>query len=225
MLARIGEHLPDFDNLSQVVLRHTEVVPAPLCPELKLHLMTPRCLAYAMSEQQAATAGLVEPWWAFAWPGGQALARLILDRPELVRGTNVLDFGSGCAIEGIAAARAGAASVSCADIDPIASVAAKLNADLGSVQIDVTADDLIGSVREESVILAGDVFYDRALADRAREWLRSCAARGALVLVGDPSRGFLDTAGLEEIWRGEALRDGDLSGADRRLTMVYRLPP
>jgi predicted nicotinamide N-methyase len=188
--------------------------------ELRLHLLTEACPLWGASEAEAARAGLVDPWWAFCWPGGQALARYVLDHPELVRGKRVLDFGSGCAIEAIAAVRAGAASALAVDIDPVAAAAAQLNAQLNDLHIETTSEDLLGNRVEADVVLAGDVFYDRDLAACALRWLHSL---DALVLVGDPSRGFLDTAGLTRLATYRAHRDGDTSGTDLCDAHVYRV--
>jgi len=207
----------------EVIRGQTEIVPAPLCPELRLHLATERCPLWRMTEAQAAAIGLREPYWAFCWPGGQALARHLLDHPDLVRGRRVLDFGSGCAVEALAALRAGAASALAADVDPTAAMAAQLNADLNGVAIETTDEDLVGSLPPFDVVLAGDVFYDREPAARALQWLQQLARAGMTVLVGDPQRGLLDLAGLEQIGSVRAHPDGDLSGTVMRDTGVYRV--
>ena len=227
-------------NDEQRIRLHTEVVSAPLCPELKLHLVTERCPAFRMTEAQAASAGLVEPYWAFCWPGGQALSRHLLDHPEIVRGKRVLDFGAGCAVEALAALRSGATAVVAADIDPLAGVAARLNAALNDLpgpllpsadvesgraeaSFSVTDEDLIGTLPDCEVVLAGDVFYDRELARRGLAWLTTLARSGLEVLIGDPSRGFLDLSGLELVRAVRAHADGDLGGAVMRETGVYRI--
>jgi predicted nicotinamide N-methyase len=197
------------------------VASVPLVPEVRLRLITEDCDLWRASEKEAAAQGFVEPYWAFAWPGGQALARHVLDEPALVRGKRVLDFGAGCAIEGIAARLAGAASVLCSDIDPRACEAALSNAALNNVELQVAAEDLIGrNVPDIDLVLAGDVFYDAALAARALEWLRSLRAQ---VLIGDPSRGFLDLSGLRRVATYRATWDGDTRGEILRDTGVYAL--
>lgn len=195
-----------------LIRAHTVVARTALVPEIALHLITEECLLWHASEEQAAAAGLVEPYWAFAWPGGQALARHVLDHPALVREKRVLDFGSGCAIEAIAALKAGAASALCADLDPLAAEAARENAALNGVRVETTEENLLGSAVDADVILAGDVFYDRELAARALAWLRG---QRALVLIGDPSRGFLDTSSLRLEESYDASPDGELSGSRR----------
>jgi predicted nicotinamide N-methyase len=197
------------------------VAAVPLVPEVRLRLITEECALWRASEKEAAALGFVEPYWAFAWPGGQALARHVLDNPAVVRGKRVLDFGSGCAIEGIAARLAGAAAVLCADIDPRACEAALSNAALNGVELTVTGADLIGrDLADFDVVLAGDVFYDAALAARALEWLRSLRAQ---VLIGDPSRGFLELGDLRRVATYRASWDGDTRGEILRDTGVYAL--
>lgn len=210
--------------IEALIRQETVVAAAPLVPELRLHLITDACRLWHASEAEAAEAGLVEPFWAFAWPGGQALARYLLDHPETVRGRTVLDFGSGGAIEALAAMRCGARSVVAADLDPVAAVAARMNAavnDLGIIE--TSTADLIGAEVDAEVVLAGDVFYDRDLASRGRAWLESLSRRGVTVLVGDPSRGFLDLGGWRKVASYRASGDGDLTGAAWRETGVYRL--
>jgi predicted nicotinamide N-methyase len=201
-------------------MEHCAVASVPLVPEIRLHLVTEDCALWRASEEEAAALGFVEPYWAFAWPGGQALARYVLDNAALVRGKRVLDFGSGCAIEGIAAGLAGAASVLCADIDPLAGEAALANAALNGAQLSVTGEDLIGRHFEADLVLAGDVFYDRDLAARALAWLR---ALDVPVLIGDPARGFLELNGLRQVASYRATWDGDTRGEVLRDTGVYSL--
>lgn len=207
------------------ILQHTVVAGSVLVPELKLHLITEDCALWLGPEQMAIDAGLADPFWAFCWPGGQALARHVLDHPELVGGKRVLDFGSGSAVEGLAALQAGAESVLAADLDPLAGVAARLNAQLNELPApDVTTDDLVGAEVDFDLVLAGDVFYDPELAARGLAWLKTLANRGIEVLVGDPSRGFLDVTELELIATYRAGADGDTTGADLRDASVYRVP-
>lgn len=184
-----------------------QVIAPFLCPELRLWLLPPDARSWHASDPLA----LGMPYWAFAWPGGQVLARYVLDHPEVVRGKRVLDFGSGCAIEGLAAAKSGA-SVACADIDPLAGVFALRNAALNQVSLEVTTEDLIGAEVQADVILAGDVCYSPELTARLVPWLRAQARRGVQVLIGDPLRvpGALeDTARLSTCG---ASFDGDPRG-------------
>jgi predicted nicotinamide N-methyase len=207
----------------ETILRHTAIAPARLCPSIRLHLVTGECPLFRATEEEAARAGLVEPYWAFSWAGGQALARYVLDHPEVVRGRSVLDFGAGGAVEGIAAAICGA-TVLAADIDPMAVEATHLNAELSGVQLGTTTEDLVGRYdRAWDVVLAGDVFYGYEMATPLVTWLRGLASRGASVLIGDPDRGFLDTRGLEPLARYDAPADNDADGSFLRPTTVYRI--
>lgn len=189
-----------------------------LCPELRLWLLPPSAPSWHATDPAA----LDMPYWAFAWPGGQALARWVLDHPESVRGRRVLDLGSGCAIEGIAAARGGA-TVRCADIDAQAARAARDNAALNDVQLETTTEDLVGTAVECDVILVGDTCYEPALAARLLPWLTAQRARGIEVLVGDPLRvpGVLD--GAARLATYDASFDGDPRGLTRWPTHVLRL--
>jgi predicted nicotinamide N-methyase len=209
----------------QTLIRsHTVITAVPLVPELRMHLLTEACPLWRAGEKEAAAAGLVEPYWAFAWPGGQALARHVLDRPELVRGKRVLDFGSGGAVEAIAALRAGAASAVAADVDALAAVAARLNADLNGVALETTSEDVLGKPVDADVVLAGDVFYERELAERTIRWLRELAGGGAVVLLGDPTRGFLDVSGLRRAAVYDAPYDGEVTSPTLRPTPIYSIP-
>ncbi len=189
-----------------------------LCPELKLWLLPPDSASWHASDPHA----LDMPYWAFAWPGGQVLARYLLDHPQVVRGRRVLDFGSGCAIEGVAAAKSGA-QVRCADVDALAGVFALRNATLNGVSLEVTTGDLIGTAPQADVILAGDACYSPELAARLLPWLSACAQQGTEVLIGDPLRvpGALDSA--ERLARYDASFDGDPRGITRWPTWVLRL--
>lgn len=206
------------------ILQHTVVASAVLVPEIRLHLITDACPLWLGNEQAAIDAGMPDPFWAFCWPGGQALARYVLDHPDHVRGKRVLDFGSGSAVEGLAALKAGAASVLAADLDPLAGTAARLNATLNGLPApDTTTEDLVGREVDFDLVLAGDVFYDPQLAATGLAWLQKLAAHGIEVLVGDPQRGFLDVSQLEKIATYRAGADGDTSGAELRDASVYRV--
>lgn len=187
-----------------------------LVPELKLWLLPPDAPSWHATPD---THGM--PYWAFAWPGGQVLARYVLDHPERVRGRRVLDFGAGCAVEGIAAMRAGAVSVYCADIDATANELAQKNAALNGVALETTAEDLLERPPPEvDLMLVGDACYSPELAARLLPWLRAARAE---VLIGDPLRvpGMLDDA--EVLATYEASFDGDVRGLTRWRTHVLRL--
>lgn len=212
-------------SLEARILANTVVASTVLVPEIELHLITENSPLWFGTEQKAAEAGIESPFWAFCWPGGQALARYVLDHPHVVQGKRVLDFGAGSAVEGLAALKSGAKSVVAADLDPLAGAAARLNARLnGLPPPDTTEEDLVGQVVDFDLVLAGDVFYDPELAARGLAWLRTLASRGIEVLVGDPSRGFLDVSRLELVVTYRAGADGDTTGDELRDASVYRVP-
>jgi len=203
------------------VLRHTRVARPALCPELSLRLITAEMPLFRSSEDAAAREGVPWPFWGFAWPGGQALARYVLDHPCQIRGRFVLDFGAGCGIAGIAAARVGAGLVTAADTDPLAATAAVINAALNGVEVEACARDPVGQLGPWDVVLVGDMFYDQELARACGAWLDTLAARGTRVLLGDPGRGFLDAGQLEPLERYQAPADNDADGTRLVWTTVY----
>jgi predicted nicotinamide N-methyase len=172
-------------------LDRLRLVEAPLAPEVRLHLAEDAIVWWARMEAEAGGV-LTAPFWATAWPGGQALARYILDHPGTVAGRRVLDVASGSGLVAIAAGLAGAAAVTANDIDPYALAAITLNARANDVTVSTCPGDLLdGDGGDAEVVLAGDVFYSQAIAKRMWPFLRRAAARGAHVLVGDPARGHL----------------------------------
>jgi predicted nicotinamide N-methyase len=207
----------------RLVLRSTECATPVLCPELRLRLITPRSPLWNASESEAVAQGLIDPYWAFCWAGGQALARFVLDNPTLVSGRHVLDFGAGGGVQGVAAAKAGG-HVLAVDVDPLACAAVQLNAELNDVRVETCCRDLIGAPCSGfDVVLAGDVTYDRDMAARVIPWLRQLSDVGATVLISDPGRGFLDPHGLQQVARYHAPTDGDADGTQLRPTHVFLL--
>ncbi len=207
------------------VRANTVVAAPPLVPEIRLHLATEVTPLWHATEASLARDQLPPPYWAFAWAGGQALARHILDHPKLVRGRRVLDFGAGSGLVAIAAAMGGA-RVSAAEIDPFAAAAIALNAALNGVEISVERSDVIG--REPApwdIVLAGDMCYERPLAERLTLWLRALAARGVAVMLGDPGRAYLPAEGLEALARYEVPTTLELEDRISREGVVWRLLP
>ncbi len=217
--------LDPFPDPERLVLDNTRLVAPPLCPELPLHLVTEDCPWWRATPEELEVLGVDEPFWAFAWAGGQAVARHVMDHPGLVAGARVLDFGAGCGICGLAAARAGAAHVLVVDIDPVCEAACRLNARACGLAIETATRDLVGRAVDRelgvAVVLAGDMTYDVALTERVVAWFRELAARGVEVLVGDPGRGFLTTEGLEVLARYDAPADNDARGTWLRETTVW----
>ncbi|OWV88324.1 nicotinamide N-methyase [Rhizobium sp. R635] len=176
---------------------NTSLMAPPHVPEISLHLASEAHELWLKTEEELEAIGLPPPFWAFAWAGGQGLARYILDHPETVRGQRVLDFASGSGLVGIAAVLAGAREVTAVDIDPWAETAIRLNAGINRVSLEFTGADLVGQAVDADIVLAGDVFYDRAFADALIPWFTRLAAEGKLVLVGDPGRSYLPRERLE----------------------------
>jgi predicted nicotinamide N-methyase len=178
---------------------NTAIATPPLVPEIRLHLATEITPIWQATEENLARAGVPPPFWAFAWAGGQALARFVLDHRDEIEGRFVLDFGAGSGLVAIAAAKAGAAHVLAAEIDHFGVAAITANAALNGVMVDVTSADLIGKADWRwNVITAGDVCYEQPMAGRVTRWLRDLALGGRLVLLGDPGRAYLPAGGLCE---------------------------
>jgi len=204
---------------------NTVLAPPPLLPFLRLHLATEITPIWQAAEAALAQAGVAPPFWAFAWAGGQALARYVTDRPELVAGRSVLDVGAGGGLIAIAAMRAGAARAVAADIDPVAAAAARLNAAANGVAIETLTGDIIGSDITADTVLVGDLCYERPLAERLTAWLRGLAAAGATVLVGDPGRAYLPHDGMVKLARYTVPTSLELEDRTERDTSIWRLEP
>jgi predicted nicotinamide N-methyase len=190
-----------IDDPRAFILANTRLQAPPHTPELRLHLADEITPIWRLTEEAALhEMGVPPPFWAFAWAGGQALARYLLDRPEAVAGRTVLDFATGGGIAAIAAARAGSASVTAADIDPFAAAAVALNAAANQVEVAFVGEDLLAAPPPSvDVVLAGDISYEKPLAARVRAWLEAARAAGATVLMGDPRRTYFDPAGLVQL--------------------------
>jgi predicted nicotinamide N-methyase len=202
---------------------NTELLAPPLVPELRLHLATEIVPIWKATEEELQEIGVPPPFWAFAWAGGQALARYVLDNPKTVRGKDVLDFGAGSGIAGLAAAKAGAKRALCADIDRFAVAAMGLNADANSLAIQATAEDLLGVDRGWDTVLVADMCYERELAARVDAWMKGLVQRGALVLVGDPKRNYFPGEGMTRLAAYQVSTTRELEGREIRDTCVYRV--
>ena len=200
----------------------TTILPVPHVPEIQLHLAAEATELWQRTEEELGAIGLPPPFWAFAWAGGQALARYILDNPALVAGRRVLDVASGSGLVAIAAARAGAAFVEAADIDAFSIDAMALNAALNGVVLAPRLADLVGTDEGWDVVTAGDIFYDRDIAARMADWLAALDGRGATVLIGDPGRSYLPKGRLEEIAVSRVPVTRSLEDADVKETRVWR---
>lgn len=201
---------------------NTGVLSPPHVPEVKLRLATEAHDLWLKTEEELEEIGLPPPFWAFAWAGGQGLARHVLDHPELVAGKSVLDFASGSGLVGIAARMAGASAVLAADIDPWSETAIRLNAALNDVSLDYTVEDMVGRDDGWDVVLAGDVFYDRGFADVLIPWFSRLAARGATVLVGDPGRAYCPRERMEALATYTVPVTRALEDSEVKKTTVWR---
>ncbi len=203
---------------------NTEVVFPLLCPEIKLHLITPSCSLWSANEKDLVELAIPDPFWGFCWAGGQALARFILDHPELAAGKRVFVFGAGCGIEAIAAAKSGAGYVLATDIDPLAVEATQLNASLNDIAVETTTRDLMGFTAQGfDLVLAGDMFYDAGFAERVLNWLRTLAQNGMKILVADPGRGHIDETLATRLAVYQAPADVDVHGQHLQATTVFAL--
>ncbi len=202
----------------------TEILSPPLVPEVKLHLAHESVPLWQKTEEELGEMGLAPPFWAFAWAGGQALARYILDHPEIVSGKSVIDLASGSGLVGISAMKAGAKSVLAADIDPFSAAAILLNANLNEVIMSVTTDDVLASpVPHAEVLLIGDLFYEKSLATRVIEFAESAKASGMTVLIGDPGRSYLPKDKLEKCAEFSVPVSRDLEDSEIKRSAVWQL--
>lgn len=210
---------------SALIRANTRLRPVPLTPEISLFVADEAVPLWHKTEEELGEAGLPPPFWAFAWAGGQALARYVLDNADLVRGRTVLDLASGSGLVGIAAMKAGAAAVTVADIDPFACAAAALNAEENGVIFATCDSDLLAAhnAGEWDVVLAGDIFYERDTAQRAFDFLSGHAARGATILIGDPGRSYLPRDKLHRIADYRVPVTRDLEDAEIKQTAVWGL--
>jgi predicted nicotinamide N-methyase len=213
------------DPRAAFVRGQTVLATAALVPEIRLHLATEVTPLWRATEAALAARDVPPPYWAFAWPGGQALARYILDHPKTARGKRVLDFAAGSGLAAIAAARARAATVTAADTDAHAAAAIVLNAAANAAPIDILTADPIGRPSAWDVVLAGDVCYEQPMADRTLAWLRMLAAGGTDVLLGDPGRTYRPQDGLAELARYQVPTSLELETRTMCDTAVWRLLP
>lgn len=204
------------------ILDNTSAMAPPHVPEIPLRLASEVHDLWLKTEEDLEAIGLPPPFWAFAWAGGQGLARFVLDHPEWVAGKRVLDFASGSGIVAIAAAMAGASSVLAADIDPWAGTAIRLNCALNGVSVAATSEDVVGRSGHWDVVLAGDVFYDRQFADLVIPWFTLLAAEGSVVLVGDPGRSYLPRERLSPLATYEVPVTRVLEDSEVKKTTVWR---
>ncbi len=211
------------DTARTLITENTTVIAPRMIPEVPLHLADEDLPLYRAGEDELAALGIGTPYWAFAWAGGQALARYLMDNPEVIAGKHALDFGAGSGLVAIAAAKAGAASVIASDIDPVAIEATLLNCAVNNVDFEVTTDDLIGTDSGWNPLLIGDVFYDKQIADRLLPWLHDLADAGRTVLIGDPGRFILHDLDMKMVASYHAETTGIMEDSELRNARVWLL--
>lgn len=214
------------DERRRFILENTRLQAPPHTPELRLHLASEVTPIWRMTEEALSEIGLPPPFWAFAWAGGQALARYVLDHPQVVAGKAVVDFASGSGIVAIAARKAGAARVLAADIDVFCGPAIALNAAANGVALEHTDRDLLDAPPPvwAEVILAGDICYEKPLAEKVMAWLGAAKARGAAVLIGDPGRSYFPRQGLVKLAEYKVPTTRELEDLEIKKTAVWTLP-
>jgi predicted nicotinamide N-methyase len=193
-------------------------------PEIILYQASRLTPLWHATESYFAELNCAPPYWAFAWPGAEALARHITDHPALVAGLTVLDFAAGGGLAAIACARAGAARVEAAEIDPLAIAAIEANAELNQVRIDTILGDIVGAPCRWDVIIAGDIFYEAPMTGHVLPWLRACAA-GATVLIADPQRRYAPAEGRRPVARYTVPTDLDIEDNTSREVDIFALTP
>jgi len=215
----------ETDDPAAFIRENTVVEAPPLVPEIELHLVHEITPVWEATEKEMNEVDLAPPYWAFAWAGGQALARYVLDNPETVAGKRILDFGAGGGIAGIAAHLAGAKRIEAADIDPFAAAAVALNAEINGASIEITTRDLIDADPAWDVILAGDICYEGPVAARMETWFRRLVSAGVRVYIGDPGRTYLPKEGLEKITAYAVRTTREIEDTDLRNACVWQVLP
>ena len=209
---------------SDFIRQNTTVMTPPLVPEVKLHLAHEAVPLWQKTEEELGEMGLPPPFWAFAWAGGQALARYVLDHSGVVENLKVLDLATGSGLVAIAASQAGATNTIAADIDEFATTAAQMNAELNHVSLEFKLEDLLCQQPPATdVILVGDLFYEKNLATRCLAWLRQAQEQGAKIFIGDPGRSYLPRDQLEKLAEYNVPVTRDLEDAEIKRTAVWQL--
>jgi predicted nicotinamide N-methyase len=208
----------------QFVLANTRLLAVPLVPELRLHLAEESVPIWQKTEEELGEMNVPPPYWAFAWAGGQAVARYLLDNPAIVAGRSVLDLGAGSGLGAIAAAKAGSVRTLAADIDPFALAAMALNAQANRVTIETTSEDLLAAPPPRfGVVLVGDLFYERPLAERVLAFAQAAKVAGADVLVGDPRRSYFPRDRFVQVAEYQVPVTRELEDAEIKRTAIWRL--
>jgi predicted nicotinamide N-methyase len=211
-------------NPTSFILTNTTLLPVPLTPEIQLHLAHEAVPLWQKTEEELGEIGLAPPFWAFAWAGGQALARYVLDHPETVRGKSAIDLASGSGLVAIAAKKAGAANVLAADIDAFAVAAIALNATANGVVFATTSNDLLETQSPATdTILVGDLFYEKSISEKVFYWLSTARSQGSKILIGDPGRSYLPKDKLVKLAEYNVPVTRDLEDTEIKRTAVWTL--
>ena len=212
-------------DASAFIRANTRVLCPPLVPEIRLHLAEESVPIWQKTEEALGEMNVPPPYWAFAWAGGQALARYVLDNPGLFDGRSVLDLGSGSGLTAIAARMAGAKSVLANDIDALSLEAVRLNAAFNGIVVETSQADLLAAPPAPfDVILAGDLFYERQLADTVTVFIERAASNGALVLIGDPQRNYFPRDRFTQIAEYRVPVTRELEDSEIKRTAVWQVP-
>ncbi|MDR3449496.1 MAG: 50S ribosomal protein L11 methyltransferase [Alphaproteobacteria bacterium] len=202
----------------------TQIKSPSAVPEIQLHMATEVTPLWQLTEDRLRHADLPPPYWAFAWPGGQGMARYILDHPDLVKGKRIVDFAAGSGVAAIAAMKAGAKQALAVDIDPLALEAIRLNAELNQVEVEIrNGVDLMKPFTKADIIFAGDICYQQSTSTSVTRWLRFCVEKGIAVYLADPGRAYVPEQGLEKLAVYEIPTSRDLEDQDSRLATVWRM--
>lgn len=213
-------------TMNEFIVKNTVPMAPDLVPELKMYLASEITPIWRATESFFSDSNIKPPFWAFAWPGGLALARYILDNPAVVAGKRVFDFASGSGIMALAAKKAGAANVTANDIDPVSIVAIAMNASINNMVITTEHADAINrDMKGYDIIIAGDFCYEWPMAGYAIEWLRAQAASGITVLFADPGRPHAPRTGVEEVARYTIPTTREVEDSDHKVTIIYKLLP
>nr|WP_314433246.1 methyltransferase [uncultured Brevundimonas sp.] len=207
------------------IRENTRLQPVPHAPEISLWLADEITPIWRLTEEELGEMGLPPPFWAFAWAGGQALSRYVIDHPHEVAGKRVLDFAAGSGLVGVAAMKAGAISVLCADIDPFCEAAVAANAAANGVPLSFTGQNLLDAPPPDvDVICAGDICYEKPMTEAVLAWLAQARAKGARVLIGDPGRTYFPREGLEFLAEYRVPTTRELEDQEIKRSSVWSMP-
>ena len=204
---------------------NTRLLPPPLLPEIVLHLAEESLPIWRKTEEELGEMNVPPPYWAFAWAGGQAVSRWLLDNPARIAGRSVLDLGAGAGLAAIAALKAGARSALCADIDHVSLEACHLNAAANAVTLETTAADLLAAPPQPyDIVIVGDLFYERTLADNVLAYIDAAHSRtpAPLILIGDPQRSYFPQRRFEKLAEYSVPVTRELEDSESKLTAVWR---